>query len=59
MRVPNVADADRRRIVITDMLHLATGYPATRFANDFQTLIKNHPNQRHLVRNAYEPHTQI
>lgn len=59
MRDPAVAEADRRRIIIADVLHLATGYPATRFVDDFQTFIVDYPDHRHMVHNAYAPHDQI
>ncbi|GAB5446739.1 FHA domain-containing protein [Gymnodinialimonas sp.] len=49
----------RNRYVIADVVHLSTGYPATRFVDDFQTFITNHPDARAQVANAYEPHDQI
>ena len=49
----------RNRYVIADVVHLATGYPATRFVDDFQTFITNHPDSRAQVANAYEPHDQM
>ncbi len=49
----------RNRYLIADVVHLSTGYPATRFVEDFQTFITNHPDNRAQVANAYEPHDQI
>ncbi|UWQ96971.1 FHA domain-containing protein [Rhodobacteraceae bacterium M385] len=49
----------RNRYMVADVIHLATGYPATRFVDDFQTFITNHPESRAQVANAYEPHDQI
>lgn len=49
----------RNRYVVADVIHLATGYPATRFVDDFQTFITNHPDARAQVANAYEPHDQM
>ncbi|MBY4891431.1 FHA domain-containing protein [Rhodobacteraceae bacterium N5(2021)] len=49
----------RNRYLIADVLHLSTGYPATRFVEDFQTFITNHPDARGQVANAYEPHDQM
>ncbi|MEJ6391859.1 FHA domain-containing protein [Gymnodinialimonas sp. 2305UL16-5] len=49
----------RNRYLIADVVHLATGYPATRFVDDFQTFITNHPDSRAQVANAYEPHDQM
>jgi len=50
---------ERNRYVIADVVHLSTGYPATRFVDDFQTFITNHPDARAQVANAYEPHDQM
>lgn len=49
----------RNRYVVADVVHLSTGYPATRFVDDFQTFITNHPEARGQVANAYEPHDQM
>lgn len=49
----------RNRYLIADVVHLATGYPATRFVDDFQTFITNYPEARAQVANAYEPHDQM
>ena len=49
----------RNRYLVADVVHLATGYPATRFVDDFQTFITNHPHARAQVANAYEPHDQM
>lgn len=49
----------RDRIVIAEVLHLSTGYAATRFVEDFQDFITHHPDRRHMVHNAYEAHDQI
>ncbi|MEJ6388064.1 FHA domain-containing protein [Gymnodinialimonas sp. 2307UL20-7] len=49
----------RNRYMIADVVHLATGYPATRFVDDFQTFITTHPDSRAQVANAYEPHDQM
>ncbi len=46
-------------LIIADVVHLATGYPATRFVDDFQNFVAAYPNKRSLVANAYEPHDQI
>lgn len=51
--------AARNRYLLADVVHLSTGYPATRFVDDFQTFIGNHPEARAQVANAYEPHDQI
>ncbi|WP_224814344.1 FHA domain-containing protein [Hasllibacter sp. MH4015] len=50
---------ERNRYLIADVVHLSTGYPATRFVDDFQTFITNHPDSRAQVANAYEPHDQM
>lgn len=50
---------ERNRYVVADVVHLSTGYPATRFVDDFQTFITNHPDARGHVANAYEPHDQM
>lgn len=49
----------RNRYLVADVVHLATGYPATRFVDDFQTFITHHPDARAQVANAYEPHDQM
>ena len=49
----------RNRYIIADVVHLSTGYPATRFVDDFQDFITNHPDSRAQVANAYEPHDQM
>lgn len=49
----------RNRYVVADVVHLSTGYPATRFVDDFQTFITSHPDARAQVANAYEPHDQM
>lgn len=49
----------RNRYLVADVVHLSTGYPATRFVDDFQTFITNHPDARAQVANAYEPHDQM
>lgn len=49
----------RNRYAVADVVHLSTGYPATRFVDDFQTFITNHPDARAQVANAYEPHDQM
>lgn len=50
---------ERNRYVVASVVHLSTGYPATRFVDDFQTFITNHPDARGQVANAYEPHDQM
>lgn len=45
--------------VVATHVQLATGYPATRFVRDLQDFITRHPEQRHLVMNAYEQHDQV
>ncbi|ABD54525.1 FHA domain-containing protein [Jannaschia sp. CCS1] len=49
----------RNRYLVADVVHLSTGYPATRFVEDFQTFITHHPDARGQVANAYEPHDQM
>lgn len=51
--------AARHRYLIADVVHLSTGYPATRFVDDFQEFITSHPESRPQMANAYEPHDQI
>lgn len=49
----------RNRYVVASVVHLSTGYPATRFVDDFQTFITSFPDARAQVANAYEPHDQM
>jgi pSer/pThr/pTyr-binding forkhead associated (FHA) protein len=53
------AERPKMALIIADVVHLSTGYPATRFVDDFQDFVANHPDKRPLVANAYEPHDQI
>lgn len=53
------AERPKMALIIADVVHLSTGYPATRFVDDFQTFVANHPGKRSLVANAYEPHDHI
>ncbi|MBF9033856.1 FHA domain-containing protein [Rhodobacterales bacterium HKCCE2091] len=50
------AGGDRLRFIVADVVHLSTGYPATRFVDDFQNFVAQHPERRGLVANAYEEH---
>ncbi|MBF9045445.1 FHA domain-containing protein [Rhodobacterales bacterium HKCCE4037] len=49
----------RNRYIVADVVHLSTGYPATRFVDDFQSFITSYPDSRAQVANAYEPHDQM
>ncbi|MEM9755312.1 MAG: FHA domain-containing protein [Pseudomonadota bacterium] len=46
-------------LVVADVIHLSTGYPATRFVEDFQVFLAKHPTRQHLIANAYDVHHQI
>lgn len=53
------ADQPKLALIVADVVHLSTGYPATRFVDDFQSFVASHPDKRSLVANAYEPHDHI
>lgn len=59
-RAPAQEDGSQReRVTITKVAHVSTGYPATRFVDDFQDFLGRHPEKRSQVANAYEPHEHI
>lgn len=59
-RVPsNTPDAsDRDRYYIAQFVHIATGYPASRYLPELQAFKHAH-SQSHQVVNAYEGHDQV
>jgi pSer/pThr/pTyr-binding forkhead associated (FHA) protein len=48
----------RNRIAVARHLHIAMGYPASRYLDDLQEFKRRHPTS-HRVINAYEHHDQI
>ncbi len=48
----------RGRIFIARYVHIATGYPATRFTDDLQDFKRQHPGDTRVVA-AYEPHDDL
>jgi pSer/pThr/pTyr-binding forkhead associated (FHA) protein len=49
----------RERVTLARVVHISTGYPATRFVDDFQDFLARQPDRRAQVANAYEPHEHI
>lgn len=49
---------NRNKYYITKHLHLATGYPASRYLPDLQEFKRQHPQSRRVI-NAYEEHSAI
>ena len=45
--------------VIADVVHLSTGYPATRFVDDLREFRAAHPAHAHRVVNAYDRHDEV
>lgn len=58
-RGDGAADGPKLRLILADVVHLSTGYPATRFVDDFQEFIAAHPEKRGCLANAYEFHDGI
>lgn len=54
-----VAEHERNQVIVARIVHISTGYPATRFVDDFQNFLSAHPDKRHHVANAYEPHQHV
>ncbi|GGA99745.1 FHA domain-containing protein [Allosediminivita pacifica] len=54
-----VPEEQRNQVTLAKIVHVSTGYPATRFVDDFQDFLGRHPEMRSLVANAYEPHEHI
>jgi pSer/pThr/pTyr-binding forkhead associated (FHA) protein len=48
----------RNRIVLARHLHIAMGYPASRYLDDLQEFKRRHPTSRRVI-NAYEHHDSI
>jgi hypothetical protein len=49
----------RERFIIARQVHIATGYPTTRFVEDFRVFYAQNREHRRYVANAYQPHDHI
>lgn len=56
---PATDRAAREEFIVAQHVHLATGYPTTRFVDDFRQFVAQYPDDRHLVANAYEEHDRM
>jgi pSer/pThr/pTyr-binding forkhead associated (FHA) protein len=48
----------RNRVVVASYLHIAMGYPASRYLDDLQEFKRRHPRSQRVI-NAYEQHDTI
>ena len=48
----------RNKIIVTAHLHIAMGYPASRYLDDLQDFKREHPTSDQVI-NAYEQHDEI
>ena len=53
------AHGRRDRIMIARYLHVAVGYPATRYTPDLQDFLHTYREDKQLIVNAYERHDEI
>lgn len=51
--------AQRERFIVARQVHIATGYPTTRFVEDFRVFYAQHRDHRRYVANAYQQHDHI
>jgi pSer/pThr/pTyr-binding forkhead associated (FHA) protein len=51
--------AQRERFIVARQVHVATGYPTTRFVEDFRVFFAQNRSHRKYVANAYQQHDHI